>query len=556
FGDKYILANIVVLPLPKPLGCDEQNEYDHLARNKFLTRDIWQSFVYRRLYDLFRKHLAEHDKDNDPLFQLNKEYRLNWAERPYLQMKYEFRDKTYRNSLNILFKEKHTSLHDTCIYLEISDQGRTIFDKVEDRDRTVLRLLKEIGELKRASTKLSNEATTPTTVNSNRSTTVFEEYHPEPVKKCLKSTVEEYVPLTRNGLAPGTKRTYKPSKITDSSAKSISNSEHDPYSPGTIDTPLKVSYTPTSSPLNKLETPSKSSTKTVDAEKNLFGSDDDEEYDPANCLLQPPANYNTNDSEKDMFADSEQFCSSDREKHGDTDPERNSSDRSTARSNVAKREVLPRSSKQNSRALVESPEEKEKRKAKALKKNGSSKTEENLNALLKLKNSIRKKNAPKREGTVAGKQTKVERFAEIATEMRRFSKGEVLDCTNLSKEEILDTFGRYRHELQDIFMRYKDLTERQWKASNELCYFTDIGHILDDEQKFTMLQQLEDEFVPQQERGKYTEFFTSSLLMEWGLRLFMDRHEFEDRQSALERIRQQEKSYLASLSNDFLLKYQ
>uniref|UniRef100_A0A182QXI4 Uncharacterized protein n=1 Tax=Anopheles farauti TaxID=69004 RepID=A0A182QXI4_9DIPT len=500
YGEKYILANIVVLPLPKPPGSDEQNEYELHARNKFLTRDIWQSFVYRKLFDLFRKHFGEQDKDDDPLFQLNKEYRLNCSERPYLQMKYEFRDKTYRNSLNILFKEKHTSLHDTCIYLEISDQGRIVFDKVEDRDRTVLRLLKEISELKRTCTKVSMESTTPTyTSSSNRSTNAVEEYHPEPVKKCHKNAVEEYVPVTRNGLVPGTKRTYKPSKITDS-ATSISSSEPDPYSPGAIDTPLKVSYTPTSSPLNKLETPSKVATKTVRAEKNLFGSDDDEEYDPASCKISP----RKNDSGKDMFADSEQHSLGDREKRDDTDAERNCpADTNSVPSSVTKREVLPRISKQNSRALlIESPEEKEKRKAKALKKNGSSKVEENLNALLKLKNSIRKKNAPKKEGTLAGKQNKLERYSEIATEMKRFSKADVLDCTSLSKEEIIDTFGRYRYELQDIFIRYKDQTERQWKTSNELCYFTDVGHILDDEQKFTMLQQLEDEFVPQQERGK------------------------------------------------------
>ncbi|XP_035892305.1 uncharacterized protein LOC118503300 [Anopheles stephensi] len=557
FGEKYILANIVVLPQSKPPDHDGPNECRFPARNKFLTLDIWESFVYRKLYDLFRKHLVVHDKD--PLFQLNTEYHMICSDRPYLQMKYEFRDKSYRNNLNILFKEKFTNLYDTCIYVEISDQGRAIFDKVENLGKTIQRLSKEIEHLKRENTNVAPEPDKPKLSNSTRVVaSEVEEYHPEPVRKSARNTDEEYVPVTRNGTSPGIKRTYKPSKIVDG-GKPAGSGEPDPYTPpGTGDTPVKISYTPTSSPQNKLDVRKTPTGKPVKVEKNLFGSDDDEEYDPTNTNVPAEAHQAKNDSGKDMFSDSEQQTSP-HENSAAYNQQQPSPDRCASPPTyvAGKREVLPRSSKQNSRGLmVESPEEKEKRKAKVPKKNGASakQEEDSMNALLQLKKVIRKKAVQRKEASLK-KQSKLEKLSEVATEMKRLSKVEVLDCVSLSKQEILDTFKQYRNELHGIFLRYKDQTERQWKTSSELCYFTDIGNILDDEQKFVMMQQLEDEFVPEQQRGKYTEFFTSTLLMEWGLRIFMERHNYASREMALDRIKQQEKSYIASLSDDFMVKY-
>ncbi|XP_049277882.1 uncharacterized protein LOC125761093 [Anopheles funestus] len=535
FGEKYILANIVVMPLAKPPDCDECRLP---ARNKFLTLDIWESFVYRKLYDLFRKHIVEHDKD--PLYQLNTEYHLICNDRPYLQMKYVFRDKHYRNNLNILFKEKLTNLHETCVYVEISDLGQAIFDKVENLGKTIQRLSREIEQSRRENTNVAAEANKLKISNSCLSSEV-EEYHPEPVKKGARNAYEEYVPVTRNGASPGIKRTYKPSKITDG-GKPVGSVEPDPYTPGTIDTPSKISYTPTSSPQNKVDSRRNVVVTPVKPEKNLFGSDDDDEYDPTST--KSPAEQQTkNDSGKDMFSDSEQHSIND-----DSDLKPTASDPSY----LAKREVLPRSSKQNIRSLLtESPEEKAQRKAS---KKLAKSVEENLNKIMQLKKVIRKKTVPKKEGSLK-KQSKIDKICEVATNIRRLSKVEVLDCINLSKEEILETFSQYKQELRGLYLRNKDHTERQWKSSRELCYFTDLGNILDDEQKFAMMQHLEDEFVPEHQRGKYTEFFTSALVMEWGLRIFMERHHFTSREMALERIKQQEQSYIASLSDDFMLKY-
>ncbi|XP_052894919.1 uncharacterized protein LOC128302197 [Anopheles moucheti] len=539
FGEKYVLANIVVLPLANPPDSDE---FKVPARNKFLTIDIWESFVYRKLYDLFRKHIVEHDKD--PLYKINTEYHLICHERPYLQMKYVFRDKHYRTSLNVLFKEKLTNLHDACIYVEIIDHGRAMFDKVENLGKTIQRLSREIELYKRESTNVVSEANTPKYPSIHCVAPEVEEYRPEPVKKSTRDDYEEYVPVTRNGASPGIKRTYKPSKIGGDGGKPVGCVEPDPYTPGTVDLPSKLTYTPTSSPQNKIDSRRHLVASTVKVEKNLFGSDDDDEYDPASS--ESPAEQQTkNDSEKDMFADSEQHSPSD---DGDCKP------KPSEPTYYAKREVLPRSSKQNIRSLLaESPEEKAQRRAS--KKPGSAKTdEESLNKVMQLKKAIRKKITQKKEGSLK-KQSKIEKICEVAKEIKRLSKVELLDCINLSREEIVGTFSQYKQELHGLYVRNKDHTERQWKSSNELCYFTDFGNILDDEQKFAMMQHLEDEFVPEHQRGKYTEFFTSALVMEWGLRIFMERHNFASREKALERIKQQEKSYIASLSDDFMLKY-
>uniref|UniRef100_A0A182IL41 Uncharacterized protein n=1 Tax=Anopheles atroparvus TaxID=41427 RepID=A0A182IL41_ANOAO len=553
FGDKYILANIVVVPLLKSCENADIHDPEHAARNKYLTRDIWQTFIYSKLYDLFRKHLPTdgNNGEKDSPFQLNQEYRLHSSDQPYLQMKYEFRDKHFRNSLNILFKEKQTILHESCIYVEISDQGRLLFDKVDDRDRTVLRLLKEIDELKAASwtngTRTSASPASGSCSSSRRNTSDFEEYRPEPVgKQDKKRSIEEYVPLTRNGFSPGTKRTYKPSKIIDV-AKSVDFHEPDPYTPGMLDKPLKVSYIPASSPLKKLANSPKSPDKSGKVDINLFGSDDDE-YVPGNTSVDKP--HPKYDSEKDIFADNEPDSPTGRRAAHRLEEE--SSENAATRSLVVKREVLPRNSKVNARALVpDSPEEK--LKLKINKKCVASRSDENLNKHhLRLKNGIRKKTDQRKDSSLRG-QGKKEKLSKVA---KQLSKVEVLDCTGLSKEEIIDTFGRYRRELLEIFVRYKDCTERQWKSTSGLCYFTDLANVMNDEQKLIMLHHLEEAFVPEEDRGKYTEFFTSTLIMEWALRIFMDRHKFESRQEALDRIKQQESSYLASLPNDILLKYQ
>ncbi|XP_058063011.1 uncharacterized protein LOC131212937 [Anopheles bellator] len=291
FGKRYILADIVLVPLsfaPKHAGPNA--DYLIPARNKYLTRDIWQSFVYRELFDVFRKHLPQHERDNGKReFEVNREYRVRCSELPYLQMKYKFRDIQFRNVLNTLWShltdsplEEPSSLHEISICVEISDQGQALFSECDDRKRkkVIKRLVKGIDGLTAAPTC---ETSTLTSANVERYPRV-EEYCPEPVhrgrQKNAVSQISEYVPVTLNGHPPGTKCTYKPSKVIDTGRLQDFRSEPDPYTPDAGERPMNVSYTPTST--NRLFEQEKQKRNSVQRPKGastLFGSEN-EEYEP------------------------------------------------------------------------------------------------------------------------------------------------------------------------------------------------------------------------------------------------------------------------------------
>nr|XP_049466102.1 uncharacterized protein LOC120959089 [Anopheles coluzzii]XP_049466105.1 uncharacterized protein LOC125907504 [Anopheles coluzzii] len=130
-------------------------------------------------------------------------------------------------------------------------------------------------------------------------------------------------------------------------------------------------------------------------------------------------------------------------------------------------------------------------------------------------------------------------------------KPKVLNCTDMPESEILATFADYRQELHEIFLKHKDELEEQWMANKELVDYTDVGHLFNEDQKMAMMQVLENEFVPIELNGKYTEFFTSILLMEWIIRIFMKRYKFTTRQEALKLIRKQEEEVLEYIARDW-----
>ncbi|ETN58194.1 hypothetical protein AND_010225 [Anopheles darlingi] len=550
FGERYILADIVVVPLSVPQDAVSDEEHVGAARNKYLTRDVWQSFVYTRLYDLFRRHLPGHGQDvnKDSPFQLNQEYRLHCKDRPYLQMKYNFRDKHFRNTLNGLFREKSSSLHDSCIYVEISDQGQVLFNKIDDREKTVLRLVKEIDELKAA--QASSAEAKSTERRAGAGSLEYEEYHPEPLSKNgiekhgkEQASTIEYVPATINGQAIATKRTYKPSKI-GSRAKTDAHPEPDPYTPDSTDRkPSNVLYVPSSNSPKDLA----ATTTSAKRERNLFGSDD-EEYDPTGGQ-ESGEELSKSGSDKDMFADDTTPPAEKRLKEGRILKKRRSS---SVGAPINKREVLHRNSKQITRNIETVQEEKRRNKGSANVHDLPSSSESNSKISLKLKNGVRKKKDIRKQDTDALPSSGKSRdgSTEKPIVQKQPATSEMLDCTSMSNEEIISSFNCFQAELRDIFYRYKDLTERHWKTSSELCYYTDLTHVVDEDQKLLMLEQLEEAFVLERDRGKYTEFFTSTLMIEWTLRLFMQRHNFNDRRAALDRIKQQERAYFASLAND------
>uniref|UniRef100_A0A182UNP8 Uncharacterized protein n=1 Tax=Anopheles merus TaxID=30066 RepID=A0A182UNP8_ANOME len=152
-------------------------------------------------------------------------------------------------------------------------------------------------------------------------------------------------------------------------------------------------------------------------------------------------------------------------------------------------------------------------------------------------------------------------------------KPKVLDCTDMPESEILATFAGYRQELHEIFLKHKDQLEEQWMVNKELVYYTDVAHLFNEDQKMAMMQVLENEFVPIELNGKvmvllgkktcsklnltyvsilqYTEFFTSTLLMEWIIRIFMKRYKFTTRQDALKLIKKQENEVLEYIARDW-----
>ncbi|XP_052870060.1 uncharacterized protein LOC128275556 [Anopheles cruzii] len=290
FGKRYILTDIVLVPLsfaPKHTGPD--TDYLLPARNKYLTRDIWQSFVYRELYNVFRKHLPQHERDNGKRqYEVNREYRVRCSELPYLQMKYKFRDIHFRDVLNTLFKEELSALHEISICVEISDQGQALFSECDDRKRkkAIKRLVKGIDGLTAAPTC---EASTLTSANVERHPRV-EEYCPEPVnrgrQKNAVTQISEYVPVTLNGHPPGTKCTYKPSKGTDTGKLQYSRAEPDPYTPDAGERPMNVSYTPTSR-LFEQEKQKRNSVQKPRGVSSFFGSEN-EEYEPTGPRTEKP----------------------------------------------------------------------------------------------------------------------------------------------------------------------------------------------------------------------------------------------------------------------------
>ncbi|XP_040173550.1 uncharacterized protein LOC120906143 [Anopheles arabiensis] len=444
FGDRYVLVNIVVKPVEDPPYSGTPVGFGFAERNKFLSSEIWHSFVYPKLREIFDQNLALIGENLDPTYEKDKDYFLKCVERPYLEMRVNFRDCAYRNRLNILFHEEERNLHHCCFYVEIRDQGRTFVKKIEDRDAFIHQLLDENKRMKAQIAALKSGAPTDATgVEGN---------DPKPVKKHVPDAPTVHPPLI--------KRTYKPS--ADSSQPGPSSAP-DSYT-------MKV--------LCKFPTRQNS---------------------PSGPTFSLDAVSST-DSE-------------------------NSSTTFT-------RELPPRSSKpQEQGFFTETPDEQ------AYKMAGQ-------------------KMADKRkQDALAGPSKTKSHKAKIATnndqDEKKQEKPKVLDCTDMPESEILATFAGYRQELHEIFLKHKDELEEQWMANKELVYYTDVAHLFNEDQKMAMMQVLENEFVPIELNGKYTEFFTSTLLMEWIIRIFMKRYKFTTRQEALILIKKQEGEVLEYIARDW-----
>ncbi|XP_041771106.1 uncharacterized protein LOC121593098 [Anopheles merus] len=395
FGDRYVLVNIVVKPVEDPPYRGSRVGFGFAERNKFISSEIWQSFVYPKLREIFDQNLALIGENIDPAYDKNKDYYFKCAERPYLEMRVNFRDCFYRNKLNILFQEDFNNLHHCCFYVEIRDRGRNFAEKIERCD-TFIQLL--MDENKRMKAQIAAHKAAP------KDATGVEGNDPKPVKQRPRRTVEEHAPEAPSVHPTLIKRTHKSSAdIADSSQ------------PG-----------PSSAPDSNISEQAAHLQKMADKRKqeNLAG--------PSKTKIHKAKKTTNNDQ-----AEKEQ------------------------------------------------------------------------------------------------------------------EKPKVLDCTDMPESEILATFAGYRQELHEIFLKHKDQLEEQWMVNKELVYYTDVAHLFNEDQKMAMMQVLENEFVPIELNGKYTEFFTSTLLMEWIIRIFMKRYKFTTRQDALKLIKKQENEVLEYIARDW-----
>ncbi|XP_001687762.3 uncharacterized protein LOC5666736 [Anopheles gambiae] len=429
FGDRYVLVNFVVKPVEDPPYSGSRVGFGFAERNKFLSSEIWHSFVYPKLLEIFDQNLALIGENLDPAYEKDKDYYLKCVERPYLEMRVNIRDGSYRNRLNILFQEELRNLHQSCFFVEIRDQGRTFVEMIKRRDEFIDKLLDENKRMK--AQIAAHESGAP------KDATGVEGNDPKPVK--------EHVPEAPPAHPALIKRTYKPS---------ADSSQPGPSSAPDFYTTKILGKSPT-----RQNSPS-GSTLSLDA----VSSTDSE-----------------NGQKQGFFTESpdEQACKMAWQKMAD------------------------------------------KRKQEDL--GGPSKT----------------------------KSHKAKKVTNNDQDEKEEEKPKVLNCTDMPESEILATFADYRQELHEIFLKHKDELEEQWMANKELVDYTDVGHLFNEDQKMAMMQVLENEFVPIELNGKYTEFFTSTLLMEWIIRIFMKRYKFTTRQEALKHIRKQEEEVLEYIARDW-----
>uniref|UniRef100_A0A6E8WDK1 Uncharacterized protein n=1 Tax=Anopheles coluzzii TaxID=1518534 RepID=A0A6E8WDK1_ANOCL len=505
FGDRYVLVNFVVKPVEDPPYSGSRVGFGFAERNKFLSSEIWHSFVYPKLLEIFDQNLALIGENLDPAYEKDKDYYLKCVERPYLEMRVNFRDGSYRNRLNILFQEELRNLHQSCFFVEIRDQGRTFVEMIKRRDEFIDKLLDENKRMK--AQIAAHESGAP------KDATGVEGNDPKPVK--------EHVPEAPPAHPALIKRTYKPS--ADSSQPGPSSAP-DFYTTKILGKSPTRQNSPSGSTLSL---DAVSSTDSENGQKQGFFT---ESPDEQATHLQKTADIQ---KQEDLGGPSKTKRHKAKKTQGSTlslDPI--SSTDSVYAPTTSTRVLRARSSKPLARGFfTESPDEQACKMA--WQKMADKRKQEDLG------------------GPSKTKSHKAKKATNNDQDDKEQEKPKVLNCTDMPESEILATFADYRQELHEIFLKHKDELEEQWMANKELVYYTEVAHLFNEDQKMAMMQVLENEFVPIELNGKYTEFFTSTLLMEWIIRIFMKRYKFTTRQEGLKLIKKQEEEVLEYIARDW-----
>nr|XP_029717285.1 uncharacterized protein LOC115260497 [Aedes albopictus] len=116
------------------------------------------------------------------------------------------------------------------------------------------------------------------------------------------------------------------------------------------------------------------------------------------------------------------------------------------------------------------------------------------------------------------------------------------DCFHLSKDSILSTYDVHKNELIAIFSKYRDYSDRQLRSVTSLVTWDEVSSVFSDDQQYAMGIFLEEELVPMEQKGQYSEFIDTILIHEWGLRIYEKLHKFASREDALTHISNQEKA--------------
>ncbi|XP_055636449.1 uncharacterized protein LOC129775582 [Toxorhynchites rutilus septentrionalis] len=593
-GKRFVLLDLVVLP-----DCDPPWESAG-PENKFVPREVWQ-LIYRKLQEVCLKHFGEHNGSVRKVavpYTLDREHEYRILERPNILLKFEFKDVNQRDVLNIVFNDSEKKLHKDCLCVQIWDDARNMFRELQEKEKTVGRLQKENEGLK--TLPEPSQEYTPTPVKRSGSSGDVSLGHSEYVPTAINGNS----PVQQTSYKPSKiVDTYKakPDPYTPSSSQETDSTKIS-YIPSSYTTPSPKQQTDQKSAVSS-SGENKVVAKRRRREADIFGQSDEENEDKPSSSTKKEHDSGSNQSAENIFSEDSSpkavdlIGSSSDEIVLLMDNKRTQLPRKTKNQVLYKESITPEN--KSCQAMSSKRRKKEgettkdgmsskstKSSSSALNKSGvldewcmrskdsksSSSTKKEGEWLASSKHISKPKDGEKHKRESKAKKESLpvtavaapppvdrEKLREEVETMRKtiasLQKLErmlpedksnldvpILDCFKLSIKDIQDTFEDYRGELRRIFDRYKDLSERQWQKANELCYFTEVTSVMEDDQKYSMMQRLEVEFVPEEDRGKYTEFFSSVLIMEWGLRIWMKLFQYADRQEALDRIRLQEEA--------------
>lgn len=555
-GKRFVLLDVEVVPV------GEQTWDSAGPENKFVPVDVWVG-IYRKLGELCKKQFGEGVRKERST--VDREYLWRLEERPSFVVRYEFKDENYRDNLNIIFNADGKRLHPGCLVVKIRDESREMLRELEEKRKELEKLQKD------------NEALLALSAS--------QEYTPTPVKSSSSSTTfhSEYVPTALNGTSPENHGRYKPSRIenkvkcepdpyTPSSSQEDSNSVA--YVPATMKTPRKKE-----SPKPIVVSSSSESRKPALSKRRrqaeIFGKSDDDDEDEESDLpsaftyaakrtSQERPKCDGNASDDNLFSEE----SPAKELIGSSSDDipsqgRAKLDRKT-KTNIDYNLIVSPPGEESSKTTTKRRRKETKQNPKhnesldgwlqkdATKKQPSSSTgrskkdkagaKEKKTSSEVIRQPVDREKLDKENEAIRRQIATLDKIDQMLPEDKTLLDVPYLTTGSLSVDEMIDTFDRYRDELWEIHRTYRDKTERQWQAAEELCYFTEMTLALTEDQKWAMIKKLERELVPEVDCGKYTEFFTSVLIMEWGLRVWMNLHGYADRRKALDRIKLQEEA--------------